>query len=252
MSTRRFHVDDLSPPIVSIGGTQAHHAIRVLRMKAGDSVVLFDGSGREALGTIESTRSDSFVVRIRRRERVDSPSESRLALAVAPPKGARGDWLVEKCAEIGVAVLQPLVCERSQVLPRTTKIERWRRKAIEAAKQARRAVPMRVEEPLPLNEVLTRAGGKAGILFGDPDPSCPILTELLISQKDNALEMAIILIGPEGGFSPVERDHIVHLDGQAVRLNTGILRVETAAVVAAAIWTAWCDARCTKCPISNA
>lgn len=169
-----------------------------------------------------------------------------LILAVAPPKGNRADWLVEKCAELGVAALQPLLCERGIVAPGPAKIERWRRKAIEAAKQARRSVPMKVASPLPLNECLKDTCAAAKTLFGDPDPSHPLLLELLDSQKLNTTETVAILIGPEGGFSPDERARIERNAGQAVRLNTGILRVETAAIVAAALWMALSGIRSAK------
>lgn len=249
VTTRRFHVDDVSPQIISVGGDQARHAIRVLRMKAGDSVVLFDGSGREAIGTIDSMISNSFAVRISHCDSAHASSDSRLILAVAPPKGSRADWLVEKCAEIGVAVLQPLVCERGQVVPRAAKLDRWRRKAIEAAKQSRRPVPMRIEEPLPLSRVLTSADPAANLFFADPDPKHPFLPQLLVSEKDNTPKIAMILVGPEGGFTATEYAQMEQHDGQAVRLNVGTLRVETAAVTAAAIWTAWHEVENTEKPV---
>lgn len=162
-------------------------------------------------------------------------------MAVSPPKGNRADWLVEKLAEIGVKRLVPLQTERTVVAPGDAKLVRWRRKCVEAAKQARRAVVMEVVGAATLADVLSTAAQGTDLLFGDAAATTPTLVEHLLDRGGDATAQsraAMFLIGPEGGFTPDETAAMTRAGARAVRLNDGVLRIETAAIVAATIWRA--------------
>lgn len=234
MALRRLHVSDIGGDVLRISGAEAKHALKVLRLVEGHEVIVFDGRGGEAVGRIVATARDAFDVQITRRHEA-SPGAAELTIAVAPPKGERADWLVEKCAELGVARLIPVICDRSQVRPGDSKIERWRRKAVEAAKQSRQARTMMIDAPIALEELVIAIDAGTTIFFGDADPECP---GALAAFSDSASVATLIIIGPEGGLADGERAAVTRAGGCGVRLATSILRIETAAVAAAAIWAA--------------
>ncbi|HVP10367.1 MAG TPA: RsmE family RNA methyltransferase [Phycisphaerae bacterium] len=231
----------MSDAVISVEGDEAIHALRVLRLKAGKRVVLFDGAGGEVGGMIRSVGRSSFEVEVlERREQAESGGP-RLIIAVAAPKGERADWLVEKCAELGVSALMLLRCKRGEVLPGEGKIQRWRRKAVQAAKQARLAAVTTVEAPRGLSEILDSLPVGARIWCADPDKAHPTFVESLrgLETTGNSSPCDVVFVGPEGGFAPEEIEAIQRSGGLKVRLCRPVLRVETAAVAAACFWAAW-------------
>ena len=240
MRIRRFKVEDLTGPRVRVAGREAAHALRVLRLKIGAEVVLFDGRGHEVTGRLCSIAGGGFEVEVARRHRVDPKGSPALVIAAATPKGSRADWLVEKCAELGVRELWLLRSERGEVDPGEGKLARWRRKGVETAKQTGRALAMGVEPPQTIAEVVARATD-VRIFYGDPLGAGLTLGEALSDLPvPGALPAnVLIFIGPEGGLTDVERVRIEDAGGQAVRFSDATLRVETAAVAAASIWGAW-------------
>jgi 16S rRNA (uracil1498-N3)-methyltransferase len=241
MRVRRFQVDDLSGPTARLVGQEAVHALRVLRLKVGDAVVLFDGLGNEAQAVIRATARDSLDVEILERSASSPRNAPQLILAVAVPKGERADWLVERCAELGISTIQPLHLERSTVIPSDAKIARWRRKAVQAAKQAGHAATMTIEPLKRLQEALTAIPLGTHIWIAEPGKATPLLSTVLaaISPAKRVGSSDLVFVGPEGGFAAAERTAILAAGAKSVRLCTPILRVETAAVAAAVIWAAW-------------
>ena len=233
MSIRRFLVSDLTGDRIQVTGGEAAHALKVLRLSKGDPVILFDGRGAEAEGTIGAVDREAFEVEVSMR-RAKSPRMTReLTIAAAIPKGERADWMIEKCAELGVARLVPLVCERSQVKPGEAKLERWRRKAAEAAKQSRQASMMDIKALQPLGEYIASVAADSGLLFGDGNASQSM--QEAIADRSAGTNW-VICIGPEGGFTEEERKTLCARGAQPVSLGPTILRVETAVVAAAAVW----------------
>jgi 16S rRNA (uracil1498-N3)-methyltransferase len=175
-------------------------------------------------------------------ERIDEAgawrgSVIRLTIAAAVPKGDRADWMVEKLSELGAAEFVPLAAARSVVLPEgRNKRDRWVRIATEAAKQSRRVGVMRVGELTPLAQALKT-------LNTDSQPAWYFATELEarpvpIGEAIAALGSAkavTAFVGPEGGWTPDELRAFESSGARAVRLAESILRVETAAVAAAAV-----------------
>jgi len=241
MRVRRFKVDDLTGATARLEGQEATHALRVLRLKPGDEVLLFDGRGAEARGIIRSANKSRLDVEIVGRCPPSPRNGHRLILAVAPPKGDRADWLVEQCSELGVSAIWPLHLVRSSVVPSEAKITRWRRKAVQAAKQAGQAVTTVVEAVRRLQEALAGAPPGARIWIADPRPSAPLFSVVLAAhiQADQPAPCDLVFVGPEGGFTQAEQSAVAAAGGRPVRLCAPILRVETAAVAVAAIWASW-------------
>lgn len=205
----------------------SHHAVNVLRLRAGNVVVVFDGIGNYADAAI--VLADKKGVRVSVGEILTEPRlPLELTIATAVPKGKRWQVLVEKCTELGVDRLVPLLTDRSVVRAEGDP-EKWRRWVIEAAKQCRRAFLPEVTHPLRLDEVLAqiRTGGGC-LLHCDPLGDGPaVIREWLVGAKK-----ALVLIGPEGGFSEAELAACQAAGSRAIKLSNFILRVETAAPAA--------------------
>ncbi|MFM8268512.1 MAG: RsmE family RNA methyltransferase [Ilumatobacteraceae bacterium] len=188
----------------------AHHLFRVLRLRDGASVTVSDGRGRWRPTVVDGDE----LLAVGDVETV--PADRPCRIAVAAPKGERFDWLVEKLTEVGVSDLALIVTRRAVVRwdddRAVRRLERARRIALEAAAQSRRVWLPTIHGPLGLDEVLQHPG----TVVGDPDG-----TPLVAAEQ--------IVIGPEGGFAPDEIPDGV----PRVRLADTVLRVETAAVVAA-------------------
>jgi 16S rRNA (uracil1498-N3)-methyltransferase len=231
---RRVHLSALpaAPGTkIDLDSTQAHHARDVLRLRVGDPVELFDGSGRVAAAVIEKCDPAHVVVRV---ERCWIASRAtQIVIASAIPKGDRADWMVEKLSELGVSRFIPLATERSVVLPKgSNKLERWKRIATESAKQSRRAGVMQIDELASVELVLSdRPQEATGWFYLSTEPSAtPVL-----SSSFSLHPSSFAFIGPEGGWSGREIEQFARAGLTAARLTATILRVETAAVVAAAV-----------------
>lgn len=241
MRRRRFRVNDVEGPVILVTGPEAAHALRVLRLGIGAQVELFDGRGHEVHGQVRAVSGDTLEVEVIGPVQDRSAPRTRLTIAVAMPKGQRADWLVEKCAELGVESLWLLQTARGIVDPRPTKIARLARKATAAAKQARLAQVMSIEPPRPTEAVLDHIDTNVFIMFGDPGAESPSLAEVLrdVGRDQDVVQDLLIFIGPEGGLTDEERELLRRRGGRPVRLGNSILRIETAAIAAAAIWACW-------------
>lgn len=230
---RRLHVPRLMPGQNELDPDQAHHARNVLRLEEGQTVEVFDDLGSVALATLHWHGSAGAIVRV---AQIDRAEESRLrwTVASAVPKGERADWMVEKLSELGTHAFIPLATARSVVLPEgKNKHERWVRIAIESAKQSRRRGVMRIDPLTPVPQLLTAA--PAGRLLWLLSPS-PDAAPIAAARNDlsNTTEL-VLCIGPEGGWTDSEAAAFGAAGAKPVRLTDTILRIETAAVAAAAI-----------------
>lgn len=213
---------------VELDPEESHHLAHVRRIGVGETVELFDGQAGVWRG--EVLRIGKRAVELRLLQRLDArpapPLEITLATAV--PKGDRFDWLIEKCTELGVARLVPLRCERSVVDPRSSRLERLRRRVIEACKQCRRDRLMTIEDPVGFPEYL---GSESVARRVVAHPGGPLPWEWAMSSPGEAISL---LIGPEGGLTPDEVDSARGAGWEPVGLGQTILRIETAGVAAAA------------------
>jgi 16S rRNA (uracil1498-N3)-methyltransferase len=212
--------------MVTLDAEQSHHARNVLRLSIGDRVELFDRTARSGVGTIAALEP---AITINVEVVADQPSQRQIIVASAVPKGDRADWMVEKLSEIGVSAWVPLRTERSVVHPDgKSKYDRWRRIAEESAKQSRRPGVMDVRQLVPLDRFVGSIDPKLALVLSTIDMT-PISTQLSSRQS------VVLLIGPEGGWSEAEETKMRSAGLTPVALTRTILRVETAAVVAAGV-----------------
>jgi 16S rRNA (uracil1498-N3)-methyltransferase len=230
----RFHCPDLDPdrPSACLVGDEAHHLTRVLRAGPGTAVELFDGRGRAVAAVVTAVARDRVDLAVVA-PLPDRDAPIALTLAVAPPKGDRLDWLVEKATEIGVARLVPLRTERSEVDPRPTKLDRLRRRIVEASKQCGRARLMDLDPPRTLADLLDDDHGNAIRMIAHPDGLAPHSwprPNLVASSPP-----VVVAIGPEGGFGAGELAAALSRGWTSIGLGPTLLRVETAALAAATL-----------------
>lgn len=230
---RRLFSADVSGDRVTLDAEQARHARKVLRLRDGDAVELFDGSGAVAAGRLRvAGKASAVAIEHRRQEQRPTPW---VELAVAMPKGARADVLVEKVSELGADRVIPLRTERSVVEVGEAKEERLRRMAVESAKQSGRAYLMEIGGAQELGELLLENKTREGLrLIADPNGLGTIGAAQLLGTLDK-VERVIVLIGPEGGWTEDEREAAWEAGFVPWRMGPYTLRVETAAMAATAL-----------------
>jgi 16S rRNA (uracil1498-N3)-methyltransferase len=210
-------------------GDEARHLARVSRIGVGEAVELFDGRGLIATAEVSLVDRDRVELVISHSGPGGRGLDFPLVLAAAVPKGDRFDWLVEKATEIGVARLVPIIAARSVVDPSAAKLDRLRRRVVEACKQSGRSRLMEIDEPM-------RWG--AWLESDHVDPTARLIADPggrpIAGALDRAAGVAIA-IGPEGGFTTEEVDAAVRAGYRPVSLGPTILRVETAALAACAM-----------------
>lgn len=239
--SRRFFVEPgtIDDDAVSLDGALARRLSSVMRLRAGDTAVLFDGSGREAEVRLESVSSKSAAgVVIRRFESAPEPGV-RLFLYQSITKGERFEWLLEKGTEIGVHAFVPLVTARAVVrtAAQAQKYDRWRRIIVEAAEQSGRGRLPALDAPQPLDAALASAPGVLLLPFEDAGETAPSIASALHGEIDAlfALGEVSVFIGPEGGFTPEEVAAARDAGATIVTMGHRVLRSETAGLVAATL-----------------
>lgn len=240
MATPWFFVESIPHEgVVTLPKEEARHATGARRLGEGDAVVLFDGRGTVATASLLGTRDRSGAVEAR----LDSIETHeaiapRLEIATALPKGDRLSTLLDMATQAGVDHLIPLRCEWGVVKPRETPPDRWQRIVVEAAKQSRRAWLPTFGAPRTVSEACAAREGLQ-VLIAHPGGAsisevCGVLGNAAGNPARNAAGTIRVLIGPEGGFSEAELDAAEASGATRVSLSPHVLRVETAAVVAAA------------------
>ena len=212
--------------IIALPPEEAHHAGSVLRLQVGDSLVLFDGAGREAQARVCSASKKTIEVEIESVAEVNRESKRKLTIAIALPKGDRQKWLIEKCVELGVSRIVPVVSRRCVVKPvgKDTKLIRWQKVAQEAAKQCGRARIPQIGNTESLEK--TDLSSYDAVLVAYENEGETSLKSVLRSERK--LDNIAVVIGPEGGFEPAEVERMLERGGVAVSLGRRILRTETA------------------------
>jgi 16S rRNA (uracil1498-N3)-methyltransferase len=229
----RFYIPNphVENELLRVEGSEVRHIRRVLRLKAGDRVVVFDGSGKEYEGTIVEEGPHSVLVRIQNVFPSKKESCLEITLAQSLLKGEKMDYLIQKATELGVKEIIPFFSSRSiPLLEKSKKLgrhHRWERIAIEASKQCGRGVVPDIKPPqdyfetlsIPTREtlrlILWEKGGRG-------------LKEVLMESKGG--RKVFSLVGPEGGLSQEEVEEAKRMDFIPVTLGERILRAETASL----------------------
>ena len=230
--------------VISLPDDEGEHLARVLRLSTGAEIRVFDGAGREFHAVVEDI---GRVVRVRLTEAASAAPEPRVAITLAQAvlKGDKMDAVVRDTVMMGVAAIRPIVTARCEVsigtLERSRRVERWRRIAVASAKQCGRAMVPVVDAPVSFEE-----GNKS------PSWQQPSIRLMLLEPKASADAIplrelpahpppeAIILVGPEGGWSAMEIEFATASSCQLVTLQGPTLRADAMPVIAlAALFTHW-------------
>lgn len=232
-STPRIFVSDqlVRAEAVRLDEGQGKYLTRVMRLEDGASVRVFNGSDGEWLCSLhqESGKKVSIIPERQTREQIATPD---LVLLFAPLKKTRTDFVVEKACELGVRRIQPVMTERTQ--SSRVRSDRLQATVIEAAEQTERMDVPVVENDMPLFEALDRWDPARPLYYCDEAGDARPMAETLAEVEPGP---AGLLIGPEGGFSPGERERLrSYAFITPVTLGPRILRAETAAVAALTLW----------------
>ena len=231
--TPRLYVDAplASGAEVPLDRDRANYLLNVLRLKAGDAVLLFNGRDGEWAATLVGTGKRGGALSVSERTR-EQPAPGNLHLLFAPLKHARLDYVVQKAVEMGAARLQPVITRHTQVA--RVNVERMRANVVEAAQQCGILTVADVAEPLPFAAALDALVPERLVVFCDEDAEVRDPLAALAGLRADA--GIAVLIGPEGGFSEEERAALLRRR-RVVRISLGprILRADTAAVAAMAV-----------------
>ncbi len=222
---------------------QAHHALRVLRLRMGEPVILFNGDGAEYAAVIVEASRDRFALDVTGREMMDREAPFAVTLAQAVSSGERMDYTIQKAVELGVAAIQPLEARRSVVRLSEDRAQKrlahWQAVAIAACEQCGRNRVPRVLPLMPLDEFLA---GRAARRESERQVLLSPHSVRGLRDLERPAGAIVMLAGPEGGFSPEEERVAAQAGFAAIRLGPRVLRTETAAVAAlAAMQALWGD-----------
>jgi len=221
---------------MNLTAAQAHYLGNVMRLKPGNSILVFNGCDGEWRATLSMLQRGAGILVIEERTRLQT-SSSGPELLFAPLKTTRNAFLIEKSVELGIDALQPLTTAHGQIS--RVNFERFRAQAIEAAEQCGRLTVPAIHPLVSLSRLLTDWPPERPILFCDETGGPPILEAVKSITAATPDAAWSILIGPEGGFSPLERERLRSRTGTiAVFLGPRILRSETAAIAALSLWQA--------------
>jgi 16S rRNA (uracil1498-N3)-methyltransferase len=239
MTRRRFY----APPAhfaadeksLTLSGEETRHARDVLRLQSGDEIFVFDGAGREfqcSVQTISRTQAEVSVTAEVGPARPESSLD--LTLAIALLKGEKFDLVIQKATELGVKRIVPLDTERGDVRLRDVesakkRLTRWRRIALEAAKQTGRAYVPEIDAPLAFNLLLRSAGEKHRIVLMFSEREGKSLSEAT-NGLDPRASAVIAVVGPEGGWTDNEIEFAREGAWKIVTLGGRTLRAETAGI----------------------
>lgn len=229
----RFYIPNprIENGLLKIEGDEVKHIRKVLRLKTGDEILVFDGLGKEFEGTIVEEGRSSVMVKIRDMlsPKRDSPLEVTLAQSLL--KGEKMDYLIQKATELGVKEIIPFFSSRSvPLLEKSRSLKRhhrWEKIAVEAAKQCGRGVVPKIESLQTYSDMLHAASAdQLRLILWERDGIK--LRDMLEGSKER--RKVFFMIGPEGGFSQDEIEKAERVGFIAVTLGRRILRAETASL----------------------
>jgi 16S rRNA (uracil1498-N3)-methyltransferase len=249
MTRRRFY----APPAAfardeksaTLGPEETRHLRDVLRLRQGDEVHVFDGAGHEFHCTVETIGKDSSELRVLSNVEPSRPESAlHLTLAIALLKGEKSDLVIQKATELGIKKIVPLETEHADVRLRGSedaqkRVTRWRRIALEAAKQSGRAFVPEITPPLTLSSLVMSAGKEkksstesAHLMFAERSGTSLVAATKSFAEQPTEI---VALVGPEGGWADEEIELARANGWKIVTLGGRTMRAETAAIVVLAL-----------------
>ena len=231
MTRRRWIADEASGDHAALVGEHAGHLVRVLRARIGQDFDIVAG-GVVRRGRVASVHPDRVEFDLG--EQVADSDSPEITLLLSIYKFDRMEWAIEKCTELGVSRIVPLISRRTDAhlaSASVKRVERWRRIARQAAEQSRRAAPPEVETPIKVAEAL-RFPNSLRILLAEGEHRT-LLRDALKSHEAN--DGLVLAIGPEGGWTKEELQAFRQAQWISASLGNTILRAETAAIAAIAV-----------------
>lgn len=235
MTRRRWIADEFSDDKALLLGPNAAHLARVLRARVGQEFDIACGE-RVRLGTIVSVSDERVEFALGKR--IEDKGEREIVLLTAIYKFDRLEWAIEKCTELGVTRIVPVIAQRTEnhlATAASKRVERWRRIAHEAAQQSRRLCAPQIDEPAKLKSAFTLDAG-CRLLLNENEKS-----ENFRDALTGVTLPVAFASGPEGGWTDSEVREFSAAGWRSVSLGTTILRAETASIAAMAVAAALLD-----------
>jgi len=229
MNRYYLHPDAWEEDSLFLIDEEAHHATRVMRVKVGEQLEIFDGEGKSAVCSVTSAERSKVSCEIKETS-IAEPSHHPVTLCQSIPKGSNMELIIQKSVELGVNTIQPLITERTVARPDALKKkqEKWQRIALEACKQCGQNYLPEIREPLNFQPWITKLKLFDTPLIASLDQQSVHLKKHLESSP--ILGSIGLLIGPEGEFSSEEYQLAYHTGFQPISFGTIVMRVETASI----------------------
>jgi len=229
LTCNRFFVNEeqIKFPFIQLSGTENYHLNKVSRKKPGEKVWLFDKKGKSYLAKIEDTdisHTRLFILKIKEKKE----PRVRILLAQVLVKSKAMDLIIQKSTELGIVKIIPVLSARTIVKVENKvdiKLSRWKKIALAAAKQCGRSDLPSIRPPIDLGEFLEKKKASKNIFLNEKGGT--LLKDVI---KKGIPESALVLVGPEGGWTDEEEKKIIQHDYEPVDLGVNILRTETAAL----------------------
>ena len=236
--TRSYVAVSLMPGTeIALPEDVAGHLVRVLRLQPGDACVLFNGDGHDYDARLLAAGKREARAEILAARTVKNESPVRITLLQGIARGEKMDWILQKATELGVARIVPVDSERSEVKLDAARAEKrlshWREVVVSACEQSGRAVVPEVLPPQPLARGAALREGRGFVLD-------PLATQALASLQGSLPGACTLAIGPGGGWSPRDHEHLVAAGYDGLRLGPRVLRTETAGIAAISALQALC------------
>lgn len=231
MTRRRWIADEVSETHAALLGEHANHLVHALRARVGQEFDIATGSAVRR-GRITSVRDGRVEFELGDELRV--PSSANITLLLSIFKFDRMEWAIEKCTELAVSKIVPVISRRTEAhlaAASAKRVERWRKIALQAAEQSRRFAPAEITAPMKLQDAVNLAGALR-ILLNESEQEDTLRQVLAANEGANEILLAV---GPEGGWAEEELQLFTKQGWTSASLGSTILRAETAAIAAIAI-----------------
>jgi 16S rRNA (uracil1498-N3)-methyltransferase len=221
-----------SGSLIDLDEASSRHLVSVLRMSAGQQVILFNGLGGEYSGQLSNVRKNTASVSVSKFINSDRESPLKVHLAIGVSRGDRMDWIVQKATELGVCSITPLFTERTEVKLNAERLDKknrhWQQVAISACEQCQRTLVPLVSPAIPLTQWIAVDNDSLKLVLHHRADK-----RLTALNKDSNL--VSLLVGPEGGLSDSEIDLSLNYGFKPLALGPRVLRTETAPLAALSI-----------------